>query len=74
MAHRTSPNYISSSGRIQEIDSLRGFAIFLVVLGHAIIKFPVNLTDIFYLSILDRIIYSFHMPLMFAISGFCWTF
>ncbi|MBQ3396118.1 MAG: acyltransferase [Synergistaceae bacterium] len=74
IAHRTSPNHISSSGRIQEIDSLRGFAIFLVVLGHAIILFPVNLKENFYCGILFDIIYSFHMPLMFVISGFCWTF
>ena len=53
IAHRTSPNYVSSSGRIQEIDSLRGFAIFLVVLGHAIISFPVNLMENFYACYLD---------------------
>ena len=74
IAHRTSPYSLSSSGRILEVDALRGFAIFLVVLGHAIILFPVNIHEDFFYGTLNKIIYSFHMPLMFVISGFCWSF
>ena len=50
--------------RIQYIDVLRGFAIILVVLGHALEKN--GYSD----SFLHNIIYSFHMPLFFCISGF----
>ncbi|MCR5696841.1 MAG: acyltransferase family protein [Marinilabiliaceae bacterium] len=50
--------------RIQYIDVLRGFAIILVVLGHALEKN--GYSD----SFLYNMIYSFHMPLFFCISGF----
>ena len=59
--------------RKDEIDWLRGFAAFLVVLGHAIIVFPVNLHDIFWCRYLYNVIYSFHMPMFFAISGYCYS-
>jgi Fucose 4-O-acetylase and related acetyltransferases len=50
--------------RLTYIDALRGFAIFLVVLGH--------LTDFcgYTDSTLFGFIYSFHMPLFMAIAGF----
>ena len=43
--------------KVNWVDSLKGFAIILVVLGH--ISSP-----------LSRLIYSFHMPLFFIVSGF----
>ena len=43
--------------RIEWIDQVKGFAIFLVVYGH---NFP----------FLEKYIYSFHMPLFFIIAGF----
>jgi fucose 4-O-acetylase-like acetyltransferase len=49
-----------------KIDSLKGFAILLVVLGHAI----QTSTDNFDNNIFFRIIYSFHMPLFMFLSGF----
>lgn len=49
--------------RIQYIDKLRGFAIILVVMGHA-------LEHNGYRSTLYNFIYSFHMPIFFCISGF----
>ena len=51
--------------RIALIDALRGFAIVLVVVGHAI-----QVTDTrFDINLAFRLIYSFHMPLLFFISG-----
>lgn len=52
--------------RLQYLDSLKGILIILVVLGHAIQGF---LAD-YQLDVLFRVIYSFHMPLFFLISGF----
>lgn len=51
--------------RIQYIDAMRGFAILLVVIGHLI---QYNFEDAFHNDIFN-IIYSFHMPLFFFISG-----
>ena len=45
--------------RIDWLDSLRAFAVFLVIVGHK--------TDSTYL---EQVIYSFHIPLFFWISGF----
>lgn len=53
--------------RLEYIDALRGWAIFLVILGHCIQQF----NDKFYF-LHDRVfatIYSFHMPLFFFLSG-----
>lgn len=61
--------------RIVEIDSLKGFAIFLVIAGHAIIVYPINLQQQFvWCGFLQRFIYMFHMPLFFMISGFCFSY
>lgn len=57
--------------RIEEIDWLRGFATFLVILGHSIIVYPINLHEIPWCNVLYEFISSFHMPLFFVISGFC---
>jgi fucose 4-O-acetylase-like acetyltransferase len=53
--------------RDQQIDALKGFAIILVVLGH-IVAFsnPGNFQD----NLLFNIIYSFHLPLFFFVSGY----
>lgn len=50
------------SNRIRWIDTARGIAILLVVLGHCI----GNSTDP-----VNKVILSFHMPLFFFISGLC---
>jgi len=54
--------------RIEFIDSLKGFAIFLVVWGHCIqnLKKDIN----FFQNSVFEFIYSFHMPLFFMLSGF----
>ena len=50
--------------RLEYIDTLKGFAIFLVIFGHVIIQLGG------YPNFTYSIIYSFHMPLFFIISGF----
>ena len=50
--------------RLEFIDALKGFAIFLVIWGHTIIQLGG------YPNFTYSIIYSFHMPLFFIISGF----
>lgn len=56
------------------IDAIRGFAILLVILGHSIIVYPINLHEIQWCKILYQFIYSFHMPLFFLVSGFCFSY
>ena len=46
--------------RIEWIDTLRGFAMFYVILGHAFVTKS---------NFIRKYIYSFHMPLFFFISG-----
>lgn len=58
----------------REIDSLKGFAIFLVVLGHAIVYFPVNLHEIPWCETLFKMLSGVHMPLFFAVSGYCFSY
>lgn len=59
--------------RIEWLDSLKGFAIFLVVVGHVVLgyiragTFPEHQWS---LQLTHDLIYSFHMPLFFLISGF----
>ena len=53
--------------RLTYIDNLKAFAITLVVLGHIIQNFDSSYDQ----NHLFRYIYSFHMPLFMAISGFC---
>lgn len=56
----------------KSIDILRGIAITLVILGHAIIVFPINLHDVPWCSFVFTWLSAVHMPLFFAISGFCY--
>lgn len=49
------------------IDSLKGYAILLVVVGHAIQYVSITNADNIFLF---RLIYSFHMPLFMFISGY----
>lgn len=50
--------------RIEWIDSVRGFAMFLVIWGHCVGRAPET----------DLLIYAFHMPLFFAVSGLLFRF
>ena len=62
--------------RIEWLDSLKGFAIFLVVVGHVILGYIRAETFTEYqwsLQFVYDVIYSFHMPLFFLISGFLYN-
>lgn len=52
--------------RNKNIDILKGFLIYTVVLGHTIQVFDSN----FDMNFLFKIIYSFHMPFFFLVSGY----
>lgn len=58
----------------EEVDILRGIAIILVLLGHSIIVFPVNLNEIPWCGTLHNIASSVHLPLFFLASGFCFSY
>ncbi len=65
---------IFTKGRNRQIDALRGLAIVLVILGHAIIVYPINLHEIGWCMNLYKWIYSVHMPLFFFLSGYCYHY
>lgn len=67
--------------RIEYLDAIKGFAIILVVMAHAIAWNYVDYTEICVYSphqpmnvkmggVIWQIIYSFHMPLFFMVSGY----
>ena len=52
---------------IPEINALKGFAIFLVILGYAIFFIDqINVND----NLVFKMTYTFHVPLFFIISGY----
>lgn len=57
-----------------QIDALKGMAIFLVVLGHGIIHYPIDLHQNVVCDYIFRWLSSVHMPLFFIVSGFCFSF
>lgn len=66
-------NSTSSRSRISWLDSLKGFAIICVVLGHVVdgyIKAGVCPESQAFMCQIWQAIYAFHMPLFFVISGF----
>lgn len=60
--------------RLEYVDSVKGFAILLVVMGHVIAWFFESYKDALPLQPspmqLWHVIYSFHMPLFMFVSGF----
>lgn len=54
------------SGRDLKWDLIKAFAIFLVILGHCIQKMDPSWQQ----NLVQRFIYSFHMPLFMFISGY----
>lgn len=59
-----------TSARNTTLDRAKGLAIFLVVWGHTIQYLTPGASDEFYSDPAFKIIYSFHMPLFMAVSGF----
>lgn len=59
--------------RFKEIDLLRGIAIILVLLGHSIIVYPIDLHEVLWCNVLFTWLSTVHMPLFFLISGFCYS-
>ena len=57
----------------EQVDVLRGFAIMLVILGHAVAKENIVTSGNVFCNTLYNYIYSFHMPLFFVISGFVFS-
>ena len=58
----------SQKKRIDWIDYSKGILITLVISGHAIPEFGLHL------GFLEKIIYSFHMPAFFILSGYLFKF
>lgn len=59
----------SNVKRIRELDILKGLGIIFVIMGHSLLVYPVDFTNIAWAKILRWFIYSFHMPLFFVVAG-----
>ncbi|MEI6127358.1 MAG: acyltransferase [Pseudomonadota bacterium] len=68
------PSDMKSTPHYSELNQLRGWAIFLVVVGHSRLAFPVDFTQVWWGKLLHSYIYSFHMPLLFFVSGMFYGF
>ncbi|MBC2315972.1 acyltransferase family protein [Listeria booriae] len=55
--------------RLIWIDNLKAYGVILVIIGHSIVQ-PITYE---YSALLMKLIYSFHMPLFFFISGFLFS-
>lgn len=64
---------LMSNTKLAYITFLQSFGIFLVVLGHS---YPamIGVYSPLWMKIMNKVIYSFHMPLFFAISGFLFAY
>ena len=56
----------SDSQRLQWVDAMRGFSMFIVVLGHVLLSMGIG----GYNSFLSSVLLTFRMPLFFFVSGF----
>lgn len=55
--------------RAYEIDVMKGVGILLVILGHCVPDFPVDLGADYLSANVERFVYSFHMPLFSFVLG-----
>ena len=60
---------MSSKSRLIEFDILKGVGILFVILVHSVPDFPVNLRADFLSETIEKLMYSFHMPLFFICAG-----
>lgn len=60
--------------RYEWVDALKGVAIFLVVLGHSIIEYPINLHENYVCKVIFTRLSFVHMPIFFIVSGFCFSY
>jgi peptidoglycan/LPS O-acetylase OafA/YrhL len=67
-SHEVLAANMSAKPRLEEIDIMRGMAIFLVVLGHIVAHHDFPRGNAWYWN-LDYWIYHFHMPLFMYLSG-----
>lgn len=68
---RRSPRHRpKGSGRIGYVDAVKGIAIVLVVLGH-ILRAEGEILEPELEDMIASVIYAFHMPLFFFITGYC---
>lgn len=61
------------TNRINYMDWIKGFAMLLVIIGHALLGMYQSEAFLANQSVLERstnVIYSFHMPLFFMVSGY----
>lgn len=66
---------MSESGtRSRRVDALRGIAMLLVTLGHAVIFYPIDLHTVPACQLLFSFVSSLHMELLFLLSGWCFRF
>ncbi len=56
--------------RNENIDCIKGIAIIFVIIGHGISFFSSNDDALYVWRIAYNIIYSFHMPVFFIVSGY----
>jgi len=64
----------SKKVRYDQIDALKGIAIFTVVLVHGVIVYPIDLHQNVICDFLCRWLSSAYMPLLFIVSGFCFSY
>lgn len=55
-----------------QIDVLRGIAVALMILGHSFIVYPIDISHVPWCAAVQHFIYTFHMELLFLISGYCY--
>lgn len=58
------------NNRIAELDILKGIGIIMVILGHSVPDFPINLRADIVSSTIESVLYGFHMPLFFLSAGY----
>lgn len=57
-----------------QLDRLRGMAILMVLLYHAILVYPVDLTQISWCKLLHANLWLVEMPIFFLVAGWCFSY